>query len=482
MAIPQTRVPGSYTQIDNTLATSNLYALPYKILHFGQKLAGGTAAANTPVRATTEAEAKTLFGAGSMLALMAAASFASNPSGETWFLPLDDNGAGVAAAGSITLGGAATSSGTLNLYIGGRVVQVAIAAAQGLPSVATALAAAANAIADLPVTAAVDGVTNTKVNFTAKNKGEAGNTIDLRVNYNGELTAAGVSTTVVSMTGGTGNPSLTAALAALGDTWFHVIGFPYTDTASLTAIETELASRFDTPREIEGHAFACAVGTVGSLGSLGDSRNSPHVTIVGAVKEPMPAFCKAAETAAIAAYWAEQDPALPIQTRAYSYCLPAVQGQRLTRTERGLLLRDGIATTTVDAGGVMRTERLITTYQTNALGAPDVSYLDVETLLTLMFIRHDWKNYTANKYAVAKLADDGKRFNTTQRVITPSLAKAEVINRARGWEEAGLIESLTPDDVTVTRNTTDNNRLDITLRPDIINQLRVLASVIAFRL
>ena len=480
--IPNTRVPGSYTQVDNSLANSKLYPLPYKILHMGQKITAGTAPANTPVRVTSDAAARALFGAGSMLALMAIASFKSNPAGETWFLPLDDNGAGVAAVGSLTLGGAATSSGTLNFYAGGQLAQVAIAAAQGLPSVATALAAACNALPDFPVVAAVDGVTNTKVNFTSKNKGEAGNSIDLRVNYNGELTAAGVSTTVASMTGGTGNPSLTAAIAALGDTWFHVFGFPYTDNASLTAIETELASRFDTFRELEGHAFACAAGTVGSLGALGAARNSPHLTIVAAVKEPMPAFCKAAETAAIAAYWAEQDPALPIQTRPYSYCLPAVQGQRLDRIERGLLLRDGIATTLTAAGGVMQTERLVTTYKTNAAGTPDLSYLDVETLFTLMYIRHDWKNYSAAKYAVAKLADDGKRFATTQRVITPNLAKAEVINRARTWEEAALIESLAVEDVTVTRNAQDNNRLDILMSPNIINQLRVLASVIAFKL
>ncbi|HMU65549.1 MAG TPA: phage tail sheath C-terminal domain-containing protein, partial [Cellvibrionaceae bacterium] len=64
----------------------------------------------------------------------------------------------------------------------------------------------------------------------------------------------------------------------------------------------------------------------------------------------------------------------------------------------------------------------------------------------------------------------------------PNLAKAEVINRARAWEEAALIESLAVEDVTVTRNAQDNNRLDILLSPNIINQLRVLASVIAFKL
>lgn len=482
MPIAITKLPGLYSQVDNRLAGANLSVLPYRILLIGQKTNAGTAAADTPVRVGSPQEAATLFGAGSMLALMAAASFASAPVIETWALPLADNGAGVAAVGSITLTGTATGAGAINAYIGGQRVQVAVAAGNTAAALATALAAAAGAVTSLPSAAAVDGSVNTKVNFTARNKGELGNTIDIRLNYGGETLPPGISATIVNSTGGSGNPVLTTAIAALGDSWFQVWAMPYLDSTTLAAIEAELASRFDTPREIPGHAFACTTGAVNTMVGVGAARNSPHVTIVASYLEPMPAFCKAAETAAIAAFYAEQDPGYPIHTRPYTYCLPGDQTQRMTRADRTALLNNGIATTVVDRGGVMRTERLRTTYQTNALGAPDSSYLDVEPLFTLMYLRYDWRNYMSAKYAVAKLGADGRRYASNQIVLTPNLAKAEAVNRGRLWESIALIEEMDAASVTVVRNALDPNRIDMVLMPDLINQLRVLATTFAFRI
>ncbi|XFB06346.1 phage tail sheath subtilisin-like domain-containing protein, partial [Azotobacter salinestris] len=163
------------------------------------------------------------------------------------------------------------------------------------------------------------------------------------------------------------------------------------------------------------------------LSTLGDSRNSPHLTIVMANSEPMPAYEKAAETMAIAAYYAAIDPARPIQNLGYAWCLPPAAADRFTNEERNLLLFDGIATTKVDAGGVMQVERLITTYKTNSAGGNDTSYLDSETLFTLMFIRHDWRDYILRKYPRHKLANDGTRYGSGQAVVTPVVMKAEAL-------------------------------------------------------
>lgn len=478
------RVPGVRTEIDSSQAVRGVQLMQYRILLLGQKTAAGTAIALTPVRVTSATEARTLFGPGSMLAIMVEAALASNSLNELWCQPVADNGAGVAAAGSLAFGGAATEAGTLNFYIGGKRVQVAIASGATGASLATALVTAITDDTTLPVTAAVDGVDTAKVNITAKNKGEAGNSIDLRVNYQGESLPAGQTVTIVDMAGGTGNPDLTTAIAALGDEWFQVWGMPYTDAANLTLVEGELADRFEPLREIEGHAFAAADATHGNLGTLGDSRNSPHLTIVAAAAEPMPPFAKAAETAAIAAFYASIDPARPLQTLPYSYCKPPAEADRFTLEERNLLLFDGIATTYVDDGGVMRTERLITTNKTNAAGAPDTAYLDVETLFTLMLIRHDWRDYIRLKYPRHKLANDGTRFGPGQAVVTPNVIKAEAISKFRAWEEIGLVEGFDQykADLIVERNASDPNRLDVLLPPDIINGLRVVANVIAFRL
>ncbi|HEY1035547.1 MAG TPA: phage tail sheath subtilisin-like domain-containing protein [Pseudoxanthomonas sp.] len=478
------RTPGVYTEIDSSRAMRGVQLLQYRMLLLGQLTSAGTADPLVPVRVTSVKQARDLFGVGSMLAIMVEAALASNSLSELWCQPIEDAGSGVDAAGAVTFGGAPTEAGTISLYIGGKKVQIGATTTDTGASLATALAAAINAATTLPVTAAVDGTITSKVNITAKNAGEAGNGIDIRVGYYGESLPAGLTTTVAAMAGGTGNPDITAALAAVGDEWFQVVAMPYTDSANLALLETELESRFGPMREIEAHAFAAARGTHGALGTLGDARNSPHVCIVSAAYEPMPPFAKAAETAAIAAYYASIDPARPLQTLPYAYCLPPAEADRFTQEERNLLLFDGIATTNVDAGGVMRIERMVTTYKTNAAGADDTAYLDVETLFTLMTIRHDWRSTILAKYPRHKLASDGTRFAPGQAVVTPNVIKAEAVAKFREWEEIGLVEGFDQfkADLIVERNPSDPNRLDVLLPPDVINQLRLVATKIQFRL
>ncbi|MFB8829058.1 phage tail sheath subtilisin-like domain-containing protein [Azotobacter sp. CWF10] len=224
------------------------------------------------MRVTSEAQADALFGAGSMLAGMVRAVLAQDTFTELQVMPVADNAEGVAATGALAFGAVATEAGTLHLMIAGRRVDVGVPSGGTPTSVATAVAAAINAAVDLPVTAIA---TTGTVTVTARHKGEAGNTLDLRVNYyDGQALPAGLTLTITALSGGTGNPDITDALAALGDEWFQVLGMPYTDAASLAALETELASRFGWGREIEMHAFAAARGTQGTLGTLGDSRNS----------------------------------------------------------------------------------------------------------------------------------------------------------------------------------------------------------------
>lgn len=478
------RVPGVYTEIDSSRAITGVQLLNMRYLLIGQLTDDGTATANELVRVTSVAQARTLFGAGSMLALMVEAAIASNNWSDLWCLPVQDGAESNPAQGGVLFAGPATASGTLAIYVAGRVVEVGIDAGDSAAAIATAVAAAINADANLPVTAVVNGSNTALVDLTARNAGEAGNDIDVRVGYYGEKVPAGVSVTITALTGGTGNPNLTTPLAAIGDEWFQVFAMPYTDAANLSRIETELDSRFGPLRDISGQAFAAARGSVGGLGTLGNSRNSKHVTIVAATAEPMSPPEKAAETAAIACYYATIDPARPLQTLPYAYCKPAAETDRLTTQERNVLLYDGIATTNVDAGGVMRVERLVTTYKTNAAGGPDESYLDVEPLFVLMTIRHDWRARWLQKYPRHKLANDGTRFGDGQAVVTPNVGKAEAIAAFRDWEDLGLVEGFEQfkRDLISERDPTDPNRLNMLLPPDIINGLRVIGTKIQFRL
>lgn len=476
------RKPGVYSEIDNSQAVSGPQSVTYRRLLIGQKLTAGAAVANTLIRITSAPQADAQFGAGSMLAGMVRAALAIDTYTELLVLPLADNVAGVAATGTIIFTGPATASGTIELMIAGRRVSVGVIAGDTATAIGAAAAAAITAAADMPVTAAA--VTGT-ITLTSRHKGEAGNSLEARVNYySGQVLPAGVGVSVTAFTNGAGNPALGTALAALGDEWLHTWAVPYTDAASLASIKTELSSRFAWNREIEAHAFAAVRGTQGTIGTVGDSHNSQHLTLVMANDEPMPAYEKAAETMAIAAYYAAIDPARPIQNLAYAWCLPPAAADRFTNEERNLLLFDGIATSKVANDGTMLVERLITTYKTNTAGAPDISYLDSETLFTLMFIRHDWRDYITRKYPRHKLADNGTRYGIGQAVVTPNVMKAEAIAKFREWEELGLVENI--DDfkanLVAERNASDPNRLDMLLPPDLVNQLRIVANKIQFRL
>jgi len=164
--------------------------------------------------------------------------------------------------------------------------------------------------------------------------------------------------------------------------------------------------------------------------------------------------------------------------------LPPSEADRFTVAERNLLLHDGISTFFVDAGGKVRLEAMITTYQENAFGAPDESYLYLNTLLTLSYLRYDFRTYFLNKYPRYKLASDGTKFGAGQAIITPKIGKAEAIAWFREKEEQGLVENFEAfkRDLIVERNEQNPNRLDFLLPPDLVNQLRIIGAQIQFLL
>ena len=164
--------------------------------------------------------------------------------------------------------------------------------------------------------------------------------------------------------------------------------------------------------------------------------------------------------------------------------LAPLQGDRFTRAERELLLRDGISTFTVDQGGAVLIERAITTYQTNAFGLDDIAFLDLNTPLTLAYLRLAVRSRILAKFPRHKLAGDDARFSTGQAIVTPKVIRAELIALFRELEEAGLVENLDQfaADLVVERDATDPSRVNALIPPDIVNQFRVFAGRVEFRL
>lgn len=483
MTIPNDlRVPFLYVEFDSSRAFQGPSILKYKVLIMGQRLSTGIRPELVVDKVTSYDQATKLYGAGSQIARMFKSFFANNKISDVYGCSLDDAGGGVAATGTFTIGGTATATGSLVVYIGGERIAVSVASGDTANTVGAALETAINADTDRAVTASnLAGV----VTITAKNKGESGNDIDLRTNYYaGEELPDGITCSVVGMASGANNPTLSSIIAILGDEWYNVFCAPYYDATNLSAMETELDDRFGPLRMIDGMYITSRKGTVGTLASWGGGRNSKHVITMHSQSICGWSAEFAASLAGQLAKEAQADPARPFQTLELVGILPPAVTDRFTLAENNSLLYDGISTFYVDNGGKVRIQRAITMYQTNALGAEDIAYLDAITLFTLMYLRYDFRTQILTRYPRAKLADDGVQVGPGQQVMTPKLGKSEAINIFRGWETLGLVENIDQfkNDLTCVRSTTDPNRLEWVLPPDLINQFRVGAATIQFLL
>ena len=476
------RIPFVYVEIDprNAGATGRRF----RTLVIGQRLAAGVVPANAPRAMGSEAAAVAAFGQGSMLAHMVRAFHRSNPRGELWAVALDDKAGATKAEITVTVTAAATGGGTIALYIAGRRVPVNISGAAAVNAVAAAIKTAIDAQPGLPVTAAAAaGV----VTLTARHGGAAPD-IDVRLNYHpDEALPAGVKITIATATAGATDPSLMGAIAAIADQKFDLIVTPYTGVAEVVELETELAARFGPGSALQGSgigAYRGAGGTAAQATTYGNARNSPVLSIAGVGKVPVPTYEWAASVAGQVAFSAEVDPAVPFQDLPLPGMLPPEVGARWSPTTRNTLLHDGISTYYVDEGGVPHIERMITTYQTAPGGVPDEAYLDLNTVLTLDYLRTSFRNRIRRKFSRYKLADDGKRRRPGSRIITPRIGLAEMIAWGSEMYDQGFIENFDEfkEGAICERNARDKNRLDFFGSPNLINQFRIGAAQIAFEL
>ena len=234
------RVPLFYAEVDNSMA--NTATAEKKSLLIGSMSSSGTATAGVPTLITSTEQAKTKFGRGSPLALMAEAFRNQNGTGELWCLPVDIKSA-TASTGSITVKGTATESGAVYLYIGSQLVSVACSAGTTANEVLTALTQAINADKDLPVTAEKNDE-DSVITITAKVAGITGNEIRLDKNLQGDVGGesdlAGITLTIDDMKNGSGEPDYKEAFKAVASETFWFIGIENNSATALDAVKTEM--------------------------------------------------------------------------------------------------------------------------------------------------------------------------------------------------------------------------------------------------
>ncbi|MBV7262562.1 phage tail sheath subtilisin-like domain-containing protein [Photobacterium sp. WH24] len=484
MAIPNDiRVPLFYMEFDNSNANKGIATQQHKILAFGQ-MTTGTATALEQYRITNDDQAKALFGADSMLAAMVLKLRQSNNYTELWAMPVAEPTGGAAATATLTVTGSAAQAGTLALMVAGQRVHVGVSQGDAAAAVATSIASAINAVATMPVSASANAGT---VTLTAKWKGLTGNDIDVRLNYyDTDQTPAGLAVVCNTLSGGAGTIDPTVVIGAMGDEWFNHLVCPYNDQAFLDGLRIELNDRWGPLRMMEAICYTAYRGNHAATGTWGGNRNDHLITCMGTNLAPNPTWEWAAAYAAQGAYHLAIDPARPLQTLPLVGIVPPAKRDRWDMVERNLLLWDGVATYNVDAGNQVLIEREISTYQTNAFGSPDPSYLDITTPATLGYFRFVHKAHFTQKYPRHKLADDSvlENLEPGQPVITPKIARVDMLDLFLQLQQKGLVENFEQyaAELEVFRDSSNANRLNVVCSPDLINGLRVMAHQVQFYL
>lgn len=481
---PNRRIPFISVELDNSQAQGESAAqLKYVALLIAQKLAAGTGAADQAHRVTNAEQVAALAGENSMAHHAAQAWFDANKSTPLWIGLVADDAAGVAATFTLTVTGPASDDGTVHLYVGGRVVRVPVTSGDTATEIGDAIAAAITAAGLIVTATAAVGV----VTLTFRHKGLTGNDLDVRLNYqDGETLPTGVAVAVAAGVAGTTAPSLANLFAAVEEKTFHIIAHPYTDAASMTAIEAELVRRWGPTVQQAGQAITAKSGNYATVSTWGETRNSPTTTAFPSDDSPTPPWEDAAATASIIALYGELDPARPFQTLRVPWLMPGRDTVRFKPDERDLLLYSGISTRRVGPDGVVQLERVITMYRENASGGADTSYLDLNTRLSLMYAINDLLTAIAQKYPRSKLGDDGGRYPPGEDVVTPSTIAAESL----AWFDRMSRQSPVVFDpatratfkagVIAERN--GATRVDLFVPPDLINQLLQTAVKLGFRL
>lgn len=436
------RVPGVFAAVDASKA--NTGSVNQRTLIFGQMLASGTATANMPVISAGVGDAQTAFGLGSQLAISVERYRALDPIGELWCVPLSDASGSAAATGSIALSGTATAAAVLPLYVNGFYIPVAV----NLGDTATVIGGNTATAINNFITSGKNPLEYTAANasgtvtLTARHKGTLGNLGTINLSFGGTAqgqgqpgttNVPGVTAVITGFTGGTTDPTLTASIANLPAMSFDFIVCPYSASTPLNALQAFLgdaAGRWNWSQQLYGGVFTAYGGTFSARTTWSTARNDQHCTAIGAYLSPSPDWHWAVDYCAASAVSIRADPTIPIggltSGVALNVVAPALPN-RDTFTERQTLLFDGMSTYKVDHAGVVHVDRAITTYQSNAAGTPDNSYLSLNVPYQLMAFIRAVEALIGSQFNQVKLVANGSRIPPGSAMVTAQTILFSVI-------------------------------------------------------
>ena len=436
-------------------------------LLIGQKLATGSGSGIMQI--TSGKQALELFGDGSMLQSMYTGFVDNNPFIPVYAYIASDPSSGIQATATITITGSITTAGQDAFYICGKVISVIFATGDTPSQAAVKIKNAINAVTGLAVVATSSaGV----VTLTARHTGVVGNQLQLGVNLvtSGDTSTTTHSYAIVKFKRGAGEIDYNAVVAAMGETLYKYIVYPYPNRA---IIETEMQSRYAPVRWLHGHLFTAKHGTLAEVKTFGKEGNAFVTTCFDAADSNTPTYEVAARGAGATSK--------KLSANYLSGMIGINVRGMMAITDRGIvqnndMLFSGITPLQV-VRGLVKLNRVITMYQLDSSGSPISEKLDIHVPFVIAEINRVRRVEGFNKFKNATVAKTSEGFPAGTTVVTPAIFKQFLYKSYQKFINKGWTQDLDgyKDTVVVEINAADKSRIDYTDTLQITSVLSVIA-------
>ena len=404
--------------------------------------------------------------------------------------------AAVAASGTVTFTGDATSSGTWYIDVAGETHQVNVASGDTEDEQALAFVAAITADINAPVTAAVGGTGSENiVTITAKTKGIVGNDIGVRLNPQGISQSSNnpAGTTVVLsaayLATGSGEIDVedvfvnTDGSDRLGDTWYTFITCPVRDATNLALYKTALNRRIESaPNRMAATVVGyCGGTTYAQYIAIPDDTNAKTIAPIWDARVLLPENEFGAAVIGYVVASANIDPGRPFMGIETTIPIkPDVPD--LTYAQADALFRAGGGYCKTNASGNLVLGDLAVSYRTTAAGGATEEWYDLVSVTM-----RQQKAYAVEQmlrgepYVRGMLASDDV-ITAKEYVIKPKKLIADLFALIDSWASEGWTKNpeAVKDTVIAEINATNNSRLDAEFTDDEAKALRIIAVKAAF--
>lgn len=403
--------------------------LPQHIAIVGQGATASAGYALEPYRITSAAQAAARYGFGSPIHLAALQLLPPTGGGvgsiPVTVYPLEDDEAGVAAAGTITPSATATVQATYRVRVSGILsAPFTVAVGDTVAVICGKIVAAVNAVLEMPVVAA-DGTT--EVDLTAKWAGASGNAIAVEVlDSTGATPTGSLTFAVVQPTSGAADPDISSALALLGSTWVTmVVNCLGPTTDALDAFTAVGEGRWG---ELIRRPFVAFTGSaepdVNTVAAITGARPSDRVNslLVAPGSPNLPLQIAAAQVREIAKV-ANDNPPTDYGSRPVRGLVPGPDGVQWNYAQRDLAVKAGCSTVELK-NGLINVSDVVTMYHPAGEVPPAYRHVVDVVKLTQIIYNLDLE-FSKPEWDGAPLIPDGQP-TTNPNARTPSAAKAAV--------------------------------------------------------